>query len=135
MAKSRQVAALPWRKTRHGIEFLLITSRETKRWVIPKGWPMPHLIDSNAAKREAFEEAGIVGRVRRVPFGQFTYNKKHKDQSISALVVDVYALQVLQLLPTWPERGERKRRWTKQVDAFDLVLEPQLKSLLEIFKP
>ena len=130
-----QIAALPWRKGKAGIEILLITSRETKRWVIPKGWPMLHLKDFNAAKREAHEEAGVEGRVRRNPIGLYTYEKKLKDQSMRSLGVHVYGLEVVRMLSHWPEYGQRLRQWQKQDAAAKLVQEPQLEFIIKNFRP
>ncbi|TIM18205.1 MAG: NUDIX domain-containing protein, partial [Mesorhizobium sp.] len=58
-----QVAALPWRDTKHGIEIMLITSRDTGRWVLPKGWPEAKELLCEAAAREAGEEAGLRGTI------------------------------------------------------------------------
>ena len=71
-----QVAALPYRKRRGRMEILLITSRESKRWVIPKGWPMEGRTDYNAAKQEAFEEAGVKGRIGKMQLGHYIYTKR-----------------------------------------------------------
>jgi 8-oxo-dGTP pyrophosphatase MutT (NUDIX family) len=125
-----QVAALPWRRRRGRIEALLITSRETKRWVIPKGWPMQHLMDFNAARREAFEEAGVVGRVRRKALGHFHYNKIRRNGTADLCRVTVYMLEVEAEHRRWPESHERKRKWFAAGDAAKLVAEPELKALL-----
>jgi 8-oxo-dGTP pyrophosphatase MutT (NUDIX family) len=125
----RQVAALCFRKRRGKVEVLLITSRETQRWVIPKGWPMPPLKDYNAARREAFEEAGVEGRVRRKKFGSFTYAKLRLKDSL-AIRVDVYLLEVERERKSWPEMGERKRRWCDVDEAAHRVHEPLLRKLI-----
>jgi 8-oxo-dGTP pyrophosphatase MutT (NUDIX family) len=76
-AERRQIAALPFRRTTAGeIEILLITSRETGRFIIPKGWPMKRLSDPDAAAREAYEEAGVVGKVQRKPICDYLYWKR-----------------------------------------------------------
>jgi 8-oxo-dGTP pyrophosphatase MutT (NUDIX family) len=128
---NQQVAALPWRRNRRGdIDILLITSRETKRWVIPKGWPMEGLKDFTAAKREAFEEAGIDGHVTREPLGHYTYLKRRKSGEAPEVRVTVYALEVKALLDRWPEKGERKRKWFSIADAAKAVHEPELSALI-----
>jgi 8-oxo-dGTP pyrophosphatase MutT (NUDIX family) len=133
MAKYRkQIAALPWRRHKGQLEVLLITSRETKRWVIPKGWPMDHLMDFNAAKQEAFEEAGVTGRVRRKAVGRYDYDKRDELVSLPCRV-DVYALEVEKELARWPERKERKREWFKPHEAALRVQETELKHLLLAF--
>ena len=75
-AERRQVAALPWRRGADGgVEILLVTSRETRRWVTPKGGRMPGKTDAEAAAQEALEEAGVEGRVADEPVGSFRYLK------------------------------------------------------------
>ncbi len=125
-----QVAALPWRRKKGGIQILLVTSRETKRWVIPKGWPMDHLVHSNAAKREAFEEAGVEGRIQRKPVGAFPYDKILGDGGSKRCRVIVFALAVDKELKRWPEAHERKRKWFSPQEAVKRVAEPGLKAIL-----
>jgi 8-oxo-dGTP pyrophosphatase MutT (NUDIX family) len=126
----KQIAALPWRRKKGGLEVLLVTSRETKRWVIPKGWPMDHLVDSNAARREAYEEAGVEGHVTRDAMGAFDYVKILRDGSAQPCRVKVYALEVTELLRRWPEKNERKRQWFSVDDAAWNVDEPGLKEII-----
>ena len=91
-AEKRQVAALPFRRTALGeIEILLITSRETERFLIPRGWPMKPLSDPDAAAQEAYEEAGIVGKVKRIPIGDYFYWKR-LERTFEFVKVEVYAL-------------------------------------------
>lgn len=132
-ARAAQVAALPWREGRGGLEILLITSRETRRWVIPKGWPIANLVDSNAAKREAYEEAGVEGSVRREPIGRYAYDKRDADGSRRACVVTVYALAVAREHARWPERRERTRMWFKAKVAANKVREPKLRAIIRAF--
>ncbi len=130
----RQVAALPFRKTASGeIEILLITSRETGRFIIPKGWPMKRLSDSDAAAREAYEEAGVVGKVRRKPIGEYRYWKR-LERSFELLAVDVYPLEVETQRAEWPEKNARRSGWLPQEDAATLVDEPGLVTLIRNFK-
>ena len=70
-----QVAALCWRRSGKGLKILLITSRDTGRWVIPKGWPMRNRSNAQAAAREAYEEAGLRGDVSERSVGIYTYLK------------------------------------------------------------
>jgi 8-oxo-dGTP pyrophosphatase MutT (NUDIX family) len=126
---ARQVAALCFRKRRGKVEVLLITSRETRRWVIPKGWPMPPLKDFNAARREAFEEAGVEGRMRRKKFGSFSYAKLRLEDSLAIRVV-VYLLQVERERKSWPEMHQRKRRWFDVETAIHHIQEPELRKLI-----
>jgi 8-oxo-dGTP pyrophosphatase MutT (NUDIX family) len=132
-ARARQVAALPWRRRNGSIEILLVTSRETRRWVIPKGWPIVNLLAPNAAKREAYEEAGVDGRVRRKPVGRYTYSKRAADGSRRTCVVTVYALGVARQHRDWPERRERTRSWFKAQDAALKVEEAGLRAIIRAF--
>jgi 8-oxo-dGTP pyrophosphatase MutT (NUDIX family) len=130
---AKQVAALPWRKRGGAIEILLITSRGTQRWVIPKGWPITHLLGCNAAKREAYEEAGVDGRVQRKSIGRYTYDKVVADGSRRPCVVTVYALGVVQQYRTWPERDERTRSWFTAEEAAEKVKEARLRAIIRRF--
>ena len=73
-----QVAALPWRRTEQGIEVLLVTSRGTKRWITPKGWPEADEALHQAAAREAAEEAGVEGAISEREIGRYYYGKQVK---------------------------------------------------------
>jgi 8-oxo-dGTP pyrophosphatase MutT (NUDIX family) len=128
MASAQQYAVLPWRRA-DGLEVLLITSRETRRWVIPKGWPMDGRTNAASAGQEAFEEAGIRGPVATEALGFFEYQKRGKGQ----LRVDVFAMNVTEVLDQWPEAHERKRQWFPPDTAASLVDEPQLAALIRGF--
>ena len=69
----RQYGVIPFRKGSDGIEILLITSRETRRWVVPRGNPIDGLSAPESAAQEAFEEAGILGEVEALPIGSYGY--------------------------------------------------------------
>ncbi len=71
-----QYAALPWRVADGALEIMLVSSRETKRWIIPKGWPMSGRSGAAAAAIEAMEEAGLLGIIAEEPCGHFTYSKR-----------------------------------------------------------
>jgi 8-oxo-dGTP pyrophosphatase MutT (NUDIX family) len=131
-----QYAALPWRRGADGaVEVLLITSRETRRWVIPKGWPIKGMKSPQSAAREAFEEAGVVGQVAKKAVGFFQYDKRLRSGRIQRVSVDVFALQVTEERDTWPEKGQRDKLWTAPAEAAGLVDEPELKALLAGFSP
>lgn len=130
MSKSAQVAAVPVRRgTAGAIEVLLVTSRESHRWVIPKGWPWPGLPDHEAAAAEAWEEAGVRGTVAAAQIGAFTYDKT---SSGVVLTVDVavFLLEVAEEAPAWPEMHERQRAWFSPAAAAQAVAEEELKALL-----
>jgi 8-oxo-dGTP pyrophosphatase MutT (NUDIX family) len=127
-----QFAALPWRMG-IGVEILLITSRETRRWVIPKGWPMGKLTPAQCAAQEAFEEAGVEGMTEGRPFGHYAYGKRLKNGKVRELMVAVYPLRVGREHADWPEKGEREARWFAAADAADQVAEPGLAELIQTF--
>ena len=130
-----QYAALPWRKRDDGaIEVLLVTSRETRRWVIPKGWPMKDLAPEACAAQEAFEESGVVGEAGHRRLGVYHYDKRLRSGRLQHVRVTVYPLAVREERDTWPEMAERERRWTTPADAAEAVTEPELKALLAAFK-
>ena len=131
-----QFAALPWRRTAAGrLEVLLITSRETRRWVIPKGWPIKGMSSAKSAAREAFEEAGVVGKVRKAPVGGYAYDKRLKNGRMQHVRVAVFALEVTREEETYPEKGQRELTWRTPGDAATLVDEPELMVLIATFKP
>ena len=130
-----QYAALPWRRAADGaVEVLLITSRETRRWVVPKGWPMAGLSPAESAAQEAFEEAGLRGEIAAAPLGAYAYDKVGKTRT-RRLNVEVFALAVREELADWPERTERTREWTSLAEAAARVREPELKTILAGFAP
>lgn len=132
-----QYAALPFRPAvgpgRDGVEVLLITSRETKRWVIPKGWPMKGKAPHEAAAVEAHEEAGLDGRMSDRPLGRFRYAKRLRTGKDRPVEVEVYALRVETMSDDWPEKEQRRREWFPPVVAAALVDEPDLKALIAAF--
>ena len=132
MAKPYQVAAIPIRRTPRGaVEVLLITSRETRRWVVPKGWPWRKIKDHDAAAGEAWEEAGVHGKAQPKSIGSYTYDKRRKNK-LQPLRVLVYLLEVTEEAATWPEVKQRERGWFTPEKAADLVAEPDLKALLRL---
>jgi len=129
-----QYAALAWRGSGgSAVEILLITSRETRRWVIPKGWPIKGLKPHQAAAREAWEEAGVEGRLGARKIGSYEYEKRLSGGQLQPVRVAVYPLQVLLTHQEWPEAHQRERLWTSATDAASRVEEPGLKRLLAAF--
>ncbi len=128
----RQYAALPYRKNQKGaVEVMLVTSRETRRWIIPKGWPIAGVEPHNLAALEAMEEAGLVGKVCDKPIGSYHYDKKRNDGSIVNCTVDTFALEVEEQMPAWPEQAQRQTRWFAPEDAAAQVNEPELRDLIK----
>ena len=129
-----QYAALPWRKGDDGVQVLLITSRESRRWVIPKGWPMRDKGPGPCAAQEAFEEAGVIGATKRKSLGVYHYDKRLRSGRLQHVRVMVYPLEVREERDIWPEMDQRDRNWTTPADAASLVDEPELKALLSKFR-
>lgn len=135
-AARRQVGALCWRSTGSGeTEILLVTSRDTGRWVTPKGNRMAGLKDCQAAAEEAWEEGGVRGVIGGEPIAEFHYLKRLSDHAARSTAVDLYALEVRSELADWPERRERTRRWFSPRAAAEAVDEPDLKAVLASFRP
>lgn len=124
-----QVAALPVRTGPNGPEVMLITSRESRRWIVPKGWPMKGRKDHEAAAQEALEEAGLEGRIHKHPIGAYTYPKRTVD-AVEPCRVMVYRLDVEGERRSFRERGQRERRWLPVAEAATLVDEPRLASMI-----
>ncbi|MDB5457824.1 MAG: hydrolase [Caulobacter sp.] len=129
----RQVAALPWRGGGDALEILLVSSRETKRWVIPKGWTMKGKTPAQAAVQEAFEEAGVEGEIEPASIGAYDYLKRLKTGVARLVTVDVYPLRVTGEHALWPEKGQRTLKWMTPVEAALAVQEPQLRDLIARF--
>lgn len=129
---THQVAALPMRKgARTGrIKVLLVTTLDTGRWVIPKGWPWPDRPDHAAAAEEAWEEAGVIGIVTRKPVGSYSYLKRRKHGAAVQVRVDVYPFDVTDQKRTWPEHKHRQRKWLSPAKAAERVEEPELKAII-----
>lgn len=128
-----QVGALCWRAHGAGVQVLLITSRETGRWVIPKGGLIPGLDAPGSARREAWEEAGVEGHLSaEAALGTFDYDKLNRKRQVAQRCrVQVFPLRVDRLVADFPEWAERRRKWFKVAKAAGLVDEPELRGLLE----
>jgi 8-oxo-dGTP pyrophosphatase MutT (NUDIX family) len=125
-----QVAALPIQIDREGaVRVLLITSRRSRRWIVPKGWPVKGLKPHAAAAKEAREEAGLIGRIKKRAIGRFDYQKATSD-GVTPCRVKVYALRVKRQLKDWPERTQRDARWCDINEAAELVSDPGLALIL-----
>jgi 8-oxo-dGTP pyrophosphatase MutT (NUDIX family) len=131
MKMIKQVGALPIRQANAGaLEVLLITSRDTGRWVIPKGWPSKRLKSAEAAAREAEEEAGVVGKVGTKPVGSFEYFKRSPKGS-TLISVKVFLIEVRKERKRWPEQHDRERAWFSAELAATMVQEQGLRALIE----
>jgi 8-oxo-dGTP pyrophosphatase MutT (NUDIX family) len=126
-----QTGALPYRLGRKKrVEVLLVTGRRSRRWTIPKGWPMPGKSLAEAAAQEAFEEAGVRGKVDPEPIGSFRHIKSNLAIGDLEVSILVHSLSVERELPKWPEIGQRKRKWFSAKDAAERVDSDELRTLI-----
>lgn len=145
----QQIAALPMRRdAKDQVKVLMVTSRDTGRWVMPKGWQMDGKKPWAAAEIEALEEAGAKGHIGSEMVGTYRYPKILDDGRVVPCLVEVYPMFVEKLLRDWKERKERRRKWftpkaaAKRVDEQDLAdllmrlekkphKEPAIRALIE----
>lgn len=126
----QQIAAMPLRWKKDRVEVLMVTSRESGRWIVPKGWTMKGIKPWAAAAIEALEEAGVKGHIAREAIGHYHYDKRLGDDTHVPCRVQVFPMIVEKMKSSWKEEDQRKRRWFKAKDAAKLVDEPELASLL-----
>jgi len=125
-----QVGVLAYRRGASGaLELLLITTRRTKRFMIPKGWRMKGKTEARSAGKEARQEAGVVGSPDGSPIGKFQYWKRMRSGFVP-ITVKVFAMEVDRELPEWREQKERMRAWLRPEQAAALVDEPALSTML-----
>ena len=126
-----QIGALCFKVTNGKTFILLITSRRSKRWIIPKGWKLDKLSSRKSAALEAWEEAGVQGRVFPRAIGSYYYRKRGSDEEFYTCSVSVFPLRVAKMKKKFPEKGERKLKWLSASKAGSLVVEPELKALIK----
>ena len=130
-----QYGVVAWKSGEDGApRLLLITSRDTGRWVVPRGNPMEGLPPHLAAAQEAWEEAGVKGPVSEAPAGTYGYRKRRRLGRGVRARVTLFPLKVEEEAADWPEAGERERRWFAPQEAAASVDEPELKALLAGFR-
>jgi 8-oxo-dGTP pyrophosphatase MutT (NUDIX family) len=129
-----QFAALCYRVKNEKVQFCLVTSRRSGRWIVPKGWPMNGQTPMDAAATEAFEEAGVRGKIEPRPIGVFSYYKVHSKNELPCIAV-VYPLKVKKVLRTWPEHKERNRKWLSRKKAAAIVDDAELSQIILRFQP
>ncbi len=127
-----QVAALPWRFADR-LEIMLVSSRETRRWIIPKGWPMAGRDNAAAAAIEALEEAGLLGEIDSAPFGAFHYEKRLARGDLVLCRAEVFPLRVVRQRENWREKHERDTAWFSAEQAMALVSDQELAELIARF--
>ena len=134
-----QTGAIPWRCTGSGVEVLLITGRSSGKWIIPKGWPMLFRSLADAAAREAYEEAGVRGRVSPEPLGRIDAPKSYRFAGTIDWLLVVHAMEVTEELDTWPEQHQRRRKWLSIDEAAGRVrpkaLAPLIRAVASLVPP
>ena len=128
-----QYAALPYRRIGDDLRILLVTSLETKRWILPKGWPVAGRAAHEAAAAEAYDEGGIEGNVGTEPIGSFDYSKRRKRGDPVPCRVEVFPLEVTAERDNWPEQGRRERRWFTADEAAATVSDAGAGELIAAF--
>ncbi|WP_293446838.1 NUDIX hydrolase [Planktotalea sp.] len=129
-----QVAAICYQGSGADRKVLVITSRETKRWILPKGWPIDGLDANSAAAQEAWEEAGVKpANINPDPIGTYDYEKRMDEGGTVSCETQVYAIEVDHLVDDFPEASERTRKWVSLAEAAELVDEPGLQDILRNF--
>ncbi len=127
-----QVALLCYRGKEKNREYLLVTSRDSGRWVLPKGWVKGGKSPELSALEEGWEEAGIVTtKDAPVLIGHYEYDKRLEKGEILPLRVAVFQARLKKLERKYPEDGERKRKWMSASRAAKAVDEPSLQSILK----
>ena len=125
-----QSAVIPYRRRRKNIEVLMVTSLGSGRWVFPKGHIKRDISARQSAEKEAFEEAGIGGRLSPNRIGYYRYCKKKKTRIYQ---VEVFAMNVTNVLESWPEEHMRQRKWMSPENAANIVKEDDLRILIRYF--
>lgn len=125
-----QFAALPYVMLAGRVHVCLVTSRETRRWVIPKGWPERKVAPHVQAASEAMEEAGLAGIISPAAIGLYTYAKRMPRSADVFCRVTVYPMLVVSQALDWPERKQRELAWMPAADAATKVDEPELAALI-----
>lgn len=130
-----QFAALCYRIRRGKVQVLLITSRRSKRWIVPKGWPMEGKSPGAAAAREAWEEAGVQGKVTEIALGTYCYAKINPNQDPLPCLALLFPLKVETTRRVYPEHQQRRRKWVSRKKAAKMVAAPDLAKLILDFDP
>ena len=130
-----QFAALCYRIRRGKVRILLITSRGSGRWIVPKGWPMDGQTPAESALTEAWEEAGVNGFCDGRCLGIFSYSKEIAEIGAAPIIAMVFAVEVSDLADKYPEASERDRVWVSRKKAAKMVDEPELSRILLDFDP
>jgi len=130
-----QYGALPYRFDENGeLEILLVTTRQSGRWIIPKGSAIKGLTRSESAAQEAYEEAGVRGLIKARSIGVFPFEKNLYEKGITVpCEVMVYPLLVTKQCKTWPEQKQRLSRWFSAAEAMAHLQDKGLTKIVRQF--
>ncbi len=125
--KYQQACALPFRLREGRVDFCLITSNSRGDWIFPKGTIEPGEAARDTALKEAYEEAGLYGRLFAEPLGSYDY-LKHEDVQLRVIV---YLMEVTSFQEFWPEASVRRRRWWEFHKARGSLQRPYLGVMID----
>jgi 8-oxo-dGTP pyrophosphatase MutT (NUDIX family) len=120
-----QSGVIPYRKKEGSLEVLLITSIKKKKWIVPKGYVEFNLTPFESAKKEAYEEAGVIGSNETVELGAYSVNK-----SIGRQYIKIFSMEVIKVLDDYPEKNLRKRKWYSLKEATETVTFPEVSNMI-----
>lgn len=120
-----QSGVIPYRKNGNLIEVLLVTTIKKKKWIIPKGYIEFNLTPFESAKKEAYEEAGVIGSNETVELGTIKIKKPNGIQKVK-----IFSMEVIEELKDYPEKNLRKRKWFSVKEAAENVKNPELSKLI-----
>ena len=124
-----QSGVLAFRRLENGeVSILLVRKPHSKNWGIPKGNAVAHLSLADNAAKEAFEEAGVRGRIDPRPAGTYRAVKR-KNHLQLVIEVCVYLFEVTDIAKKWPEKDRRDIKWCSPREAAILLHEPLLTEL------
>jgi len=121
-----QSAVIPYRLSKNGLEILLITSIKKKHWIVPKGYVEFNLTPFESAKKEAYEEAGILGSNETIEVGSFKLNKP-----VGTCLIKVFTMEVHEVLDDYPEKNDRKRKWFTPEEASGSIAIPEIGQMIK----
>lgn len=121
-----QSAVIPYRLSKNGLEVLLITSLRKKHWIVPKGYIEFNLTPFESAKKEAYEEAGVLGSNETIEVGTFKLNK-----SVGTCLIKVFTMEVHEMLEDYPEINDRKRKWFTPEEASGAIAIPEIGQMIK----
>jgi 8-oxo-dGTP pyrophosphatase MutT (NUDIX family) len=121
-----QSAVIPYRLGKNGLEILLITTLKKKNWIVPKGYIEFNLTPFESAKKEAYEEAGVLGSNETIEVGSFKLNKP-----VGTCLIKVFTMEVHEVLDDYPEKNERKRKWFTPEEASGTISIPEIGQMIK----